>query len=562
MRLTVGKKIWFGFLFLLAILLVVGLSGIWALSKLNAEYRYLIDEQIKKVVLLEQVLSLQNEDAKNLRGYIIYQEETYVNDRNDNMQALKMKLKEMNKLVRNDEDRAILKEVTETSKSYDQISELVIQGVKDGNIEQAMGLAKEGVYYQDAVTVLLEKLIDQQNTRQEQTEQSLRTVLQQIKLVIVGFIAFAVVASFLVAQKVSRSIARPVGKMTASLERLATGDFTVETVVIHNKDEIGEMATAFNHMKEDLKGILTVVRESASQLAKQAEELSASSEESLATAETVSEITEKNRVGSQSQVRTVDETTTYIEKMMDEMIQMNGSNHQLQIASVHVSELVSTGNLQMKDFAEQMEKMNRSITHSTKTMSAMSSYSEQIRHVTTVLTTIAEQTNLLALNAAIEAARAGEHGKGFAVVAEEVRRLAEQSKQSAGEIGQMIEEITRRMDEAVVSVQDVSNHIGKSQITSSETEQVFHAIETATEEMDRTLTAVSHKITHVRSMTDEVLERSQKVQLLANETSDQAHSVSAATEEQLAVNEEISTNAQSLALLADRLESEVGKFQV
>lgn len=562
MRLTVGKKIWFGFLFLLAILLVVGLSGIWALSKLNAEYRYLIDEQIKKVVLLEQVLSLQNEDAKNLRGYIIYQEETYVNDRNDNMQALKMKLKEMNKLVPNDEDRAILKEVTETSKSYDQISELVIQGVKDGNIEQAMGLAKEGVYYQDAVTVLLEKLIDQQNMRQEQTEQSLRTVLQQIKLVIVGFIAFAVVASFLVAQKVSRSIARPVGKMTTSLEQLATGDFTAETVVIHNKDEIGEMATAFNHMKEDLKGILTVVRVSASQLAKQAEELSASSEESLATAETVSEITEKNRVGSQSQVRTVDETTTYIEKMMDEMILMNGSNHQLQIASVHVSELVSTGNLQMKDFAEQMEKMNRSITHSTKTMSAMSSHSEQIRHVTTVLTNIAEQTNLLALNAAIEAARAGEHGKGFAVVAEEVRRLAEQSKQSAGEIGQMIEEITRRMDEAVVSVQDVSNHIGKSQITSSETEQVFHAIETATEEMDRTLTAVSHKITHVRSMTDEVLERSRKVQLLANQTSDQAHSVSAATEEQLAVNEEISTNAQSLALLADRLESEVGRFQV
>lgn len=562
MRLTVGKKIWFGFLFLLAILLVVGLSGIWALSKLNAEYRYLIDEQIKKVVLLEQVLSLQNEDAKNLRGYIIYQEEKYVNDRNDNMQALKMKLKEMNKLVRNDEDRAILKEVTETSKSYDQISELVIQGVKDGNIEQAMGLAKEGVYYQDAVTVLLEKLIEQQNTRQEQTEQSLRTVLQQIKLVIVGFIAFAVVASFLVAQKVSRSIARPVGKMTASLERLATGDFTVETVVIHNKDEIGEMATAFNHMKEDLKGILSVVRVSASQLAKQAEELSASSEESLATAETVSEITEKNRVGSQSQVRTVYETTTYIEKMMDEMIQMNGSNRQLQIASVHVSELVSTGNLQMKEFAEQMEKMNRSITHSTKTMSAMSSYSEQIRHVTTVLTTIAEQTNLLALNAAIEAARAGEHGKGFAVVAEEVRRLAEQSKQSAGEIGQMIEEIIHRMDDAVVSVQDVSNHIGKSRITSSETEQVFHAIETATEEMDRTLTTVSHKITYVRSLTDEVLERSQKVQLLANETSDQAHSVSAATEEQLAVNEEISTNAQSLALLADRLESEVGKFQV
>ncbi|REB07292.1 methyl-accepting chemotaxis protein [Sporosarcina sp. BI001-red] len=562
MRLSVRRRIWFGFLLLLTILVVVGVSGILSLSKLNNEYRFLIDDKIKKVLLFEQILSEQNEEAKNIRGYIIYKDESHVDQRKENMNSINGKLKELNKIVRTPSARELLKEVIEASKSYEEISELTIRDVSEGNIESAMALAEEAAYYQDSVTVTLKKLIDHQKREQVKTEQSLLAVLNWIKIVIASLMIIAFIASIVVAQRISISIARPVEKMTEALKKIAMGDFTADALLIRNKDEIGEMAIAFNKMTKDLKGILSMVRYSATQLAEQAENLSAGSEESLASSDTISEITERNRLASSSQVTTVTESNCYIEEMLQGISQMNEDNNQMLQASESVSQLVSTGRKRVKEFTEQMEKISYSISQSSVTISEMAMYSERIRQVTTLITTIAEQTNLLALNAAIEAARAGEHGKGFAVVAEEVRHLAEQSKRSAKEIGKMIDDMVHKVDSAVGSVEEGSNQITKGQSVSKETEKVFYGIEDATLKMNDKLSAVSRTIEQVRTKTDEVFEGSKRVEQLAIQASYESNSVSAATEEQLSVNEEISSNAQSLAQVAEKLQNEVRKFKV
>lgn len=560
--MTVGKKLWIGFLAILSIVLLVGASGLWALSKLDGEYRYLIDDKINNVVLLEQLLSAQHADAKNIRGYIIYKDESHIEQRKEITNDIKGKIKALDQSIHTPSDREIMKEVKETSKSAEQISELIVRDVQAGNTESAMDLAKEVSFYQEEVSANLQQLIHQQKTEQKHTEEQLQTVLKWIYVSIGGLIGIAVVASIVIAQIISRSIARPVRRMTASLSQLANGDFTAGPISVRNKDEIGEMAIALNGMTDDLRGILTTVKQSAVQLAVHAEELSASSEESLAASETVAEITERNLMASDVQVTKVNESNRSLHEMLKGIDRISDDNERMQNASTEVAVLVTDGASRMKEVTEQMGKISSSIKRSSDTIGQLATHSEKIREVTSVITVMAEQTNLLALNAAIEAARAGEHGKGFAVVAEEVRQLADQSKRSAGHIGRMIDEMVHNVERTIITAEEGNLFIAKGRELSEGAGDVFQRIESATVMMNDAMNAVSTNIQEVRSMTDIISAESLSVQDLALQTSAEAQSASAATEEQLSANAEISSHAQTLATLADRLLSDVNRFEI
>ena len=562
MKMTVGKKLWVGFLAILAIVLLVGASGLWGLTKLDAEYRYLIDDKINNVVLLEQLLSAQHADAKNIRGYIIYKDQSYVEQRQDIMDAVKEKIKALDTSIHTPTAREIMKDVKETSKSAEQISELIIRDVQAGNIESAMDLANEVSFYQDEVSANLQQLIQQQEIEQKNTEEQLQNVLNWIYVCIGGLIVIAIVTSILIAQIISRSIAQPVRKMTASLAQIANGDFIAGPIIVRNKDEIGEMADALNGMTEDLRGILSIVKESAVQLATHAEELSASSEESLAASETVAEITERNLMASDAQVSKVDESNRSLNEVLKGINKISDDNERMQHASTEVTDLVNQGATRMKEVTEQMGKISLSILKSSNTIGQLATHSERIREVTSVITRMAEQTNLLALNAAIEAARAGEHGKGFAVVAEEVRQLADQSKRSAGHIGKMIDEMVQNVERTIMTAEEGNLFIARGRELAGSTGDVFKQIESATGMMNSAMNAVSETIMEVRSMTDIISAESQSVQDFAMQTSAEAQSASAATEEQLSANAEISLNAQTLASLADRLLGDVNRFRI
>lgn len=562
MRITVGKKLWIGFTSILVILIVVGASGLWALTKLNDEYRYLIDEKIKSVLLFEQLLSNQNENAKNIHGFIIYKEDSYLEHRDEVLTSFKNKLNEVDKLVGTPSERELLKAVKEASLSYRDISEIVIRDVQEGSIETAAKIAAEGEIFEVAVNDNIRKLIEQQESQQVTTEKELQDALAWIRILIAGLIGIAAIITVTIARLISHSISRPVGTMTVALKHLATGDFSMESVKIRNKDELGEMANALNNMVGDLRGIITNARHSATQLAVHAEELSAISEESLAASEMVADSTERNLEASERQTSSVKDSTISIGEMVTGIDQITEDNEALLASSAEVSRLVDDGATLMHDFTNQMKTIRSTMGQSADIISEMATHSEKIRNVTSLITGIADQTNLLALNAAIEAARAGEHGKGFSVVAEEVRKLAEQSKQSAAEIGRMIDAMIQNVGRAVSSTEDGSQRVKAGLVETEKTEAVFSRIEHAATDMSQKLATVSVAIEHIRTMTDKVVGESNTIEELARQASIEAQSASAATEEQLASTEEIASSAQTLAELAETLQGDMARFTV
>ena len=148
-------------------------------------------------------------------------------------------------------------------------------------------------------------------------------------------------------------------------------------------------------------------------------------------------------------------------------------------SSIISTETSVTGRSQLDQAIEQTVSLKDSVTEIQTSIRALEVNSKEIGDIVAVITSIADQTNLLALNAAIEAARAGEHGKGFSVVAAEVRKLAEQTKNSSSNITELVVSTTRQIENVVEQIDEVNAKTVLANQNVQDTAESFDKILTA-----------------------------------------------------------------------------------
>lgn len=562
MKFTVGRKLWIGFLSTSVLMFLIGAVGYVSLQKVNEKFHYLIEDRMHKVVLLEQQLRDQNFLSTSIRAYLLYDDEKYIKEMEEREILVRERLEELDKIITNSTMMAVLSEINEATDSYMKLLQNIMDEKRAGNETQAIEIAKNGSSYQTSIAQNIHTMIDYQKEQQKLTLAEVEKTMKSSTVLVSILIFVGLIGSIAIATIISRFISRPVKQMTSALEEVAAGNFTIGQVVVTNRDEVGDMAFSLNRMVNDLRGIIQRARESAVQLSIQSEELSASSEESLAASEMVAEISEKNLQTSETQSRIVHQSTASMEEMVTAIDVITHDNEEMLNSSEDVSRLVKEGSSLMSETTKQMHYISQTIGGSIVTINEMAKHTENIRSVTSIITAIAEQTNLLALNAAIEAARAGEHGKGFAVVAEEVRNLAEQSKQSTEKIGRMVDTIIDDVLKVVESTDEGHKRVEEGLVSTQKTNAIFEDIQHATSDVSGKVATVSSAIEEIRAMTDQVADGSRQVEELANQSAAEAQSTSAATEEQLAANQEITSSSQALAGLAEQLKSDMARFKV
>lgn len=309
-------------------------------------------------------------------------------------------------------------------------------------------------------------------------------------------------------------------QVSVNAARIAEGDLTASEIDIKSKDELGQLAGAFNTMLAKLREIAGQIQEKSQALATSSGELSAIAENVTAgaseTASTAGEV-----------ASTVEQVTTSVQQIAD--------------ASARASGYAEEGSRGIRRITDQMEAIQRANAASGEIINGLNESAVKIYQIVELITQIAEQTNLLALNAAIEAARAGEQGRGFAVVAEEVRKLAEQSAGAAKEIYGLITAIQEESRRAVESMKEGSDQV-----------QAGSAV---VRDVGGTLEKI---ITAVQGLAGDI----QSVAAAAGQISTAVENVAAAAEEQTATMEEVSSTTQSLAGLSGELERLSGQFKL
>lgn len=274
------------------------------------------------------------------------------------------------------------------------------------------------------------------------------------------------------------SITVPFQEVGKILTAMAKGDLT-DQYQNEARGEVEKLTDSLNFALSSLRDLLMQIGESAETINNSSNEMLSSGEEMITNVVEISTAIGEMSTGAQSQVNKVDESSQLVEQILsgtDEMMSDSELIYEAARKGVTDSE---RGAEMIGNVAGSISEIRQASDETNSAMKTLSASSSEIERVLGVITEIASQTNLLALNAAIEAAQAGDAGRGFAVVAEEIRKLAEDSRNSAKEIQKLISNVSQDTAQTVNLMQVMTTEIEKSVEAANEASDVFKDIATS-----------------------------------------------------------------------------------
>ncbi|MDX9701999.1 MAG: methyl-accepting chemotaxis protein [Candidatus Auribacterota bacterium] len=449
-------------------------------------------------------------------------------------------------------------------------------GWEHGNTES---YAKSLNIYQSKTRNILDGMIDSFNslladieTYNDRLTQERNNAMVLMRKSITGILIVAIALGVAIALLISSIITTPIRQVVTKLRSIAEGEGDLtQKLVIDSGDELGELAIYFNAFLDSLRNMVKAILLGSQEITKGVDDMQGSFKKIAGSSQILSTTALQTSEAANEMAQSVEDVVSNISIMSAASLQTSSTTEQIagnikevfksvteQMAAVNQSSSASeqlssaikavAGNARkVKEISDEIsgkaKQGNKAVKESVIGMQDIADSASQIRNIITVITTIASQTNLLALNAAIEAARAGEAGKGFAVVADEVRSLAEQSAQAAGEITELINNSNTKTELGVSLIKNVEQIISEMTMGINQVDSLIAEVSDSTREQEKGAEEISKAMSYLNQLTSDI-ENALKEQTKATEEVTKAMSELAQSSEEInaSMNEQKQSN--------------------
>jgi len=552
-NIKTANKLIFGFGFI-SVLMLLGIANAWWLvTSTNTAMDTSINQSAKGLKTMKIKSDMSNLYF-NIESLIVASNAAEKRARAAEISSLRAEYKgllgELKAAAKSQEDKDLLAKIEEATDAGKAINQRIMDMAlkSDGLDAKALELFDaEGRPAMEKINRAVDDLLAYRDRRIKQTDEETESGLKTgLRLMLAGVVV-ALVAAWIIAIVLTRSIVGPIQICVASMKKLAAGDLTARAE-LDQKDELGILAASINESISHLRATVGTITASAVKLQKAASSITeiahsqaAGADETNAQANTVASAGEQLATNAKLMAGSAEEINRSATTVAAAVEEMSASIQEVARNCSKESQIAQQAEVQARSTRDLMTKLDDSAT--------------QIGKVVELINRIAEQTNLLALNATIEAASAGDAGRGFAVVANEVKELARQSATATEDIRGQISLIqqnasnsTRAIDDVVTVIQEVSS--------------IAASIAAAVEEQSATTSEIVRSLHTVTSATTTLSDNVRQTADGSTEVSRNIHGVSDAAAEASRGAAQINLSARELTALAADLSKATAEFKV